>query len=105
MAGEFQADAEEVLIPTSDAMVNEITTYRGYVDGLQSHVEEAATTSIIGPMGDALVNKVSEFHAAASKFLEELERTSAAVGQFGNMSIEQESENAASADAVDVSLM
>lgn len=105
MAGEFQADAEEVLIPTSDAMVNEITTYRGHADALMSHVEEASTTSIIGPMGDALVDKVTEFHQAATKFLDELERTSAAVGDFGNMSVEQEAENANSANSLDVTLM
>ena len=104
MAGEFQADAEDVLIPTSDAMVNEVANYRGYVDTLKSQVEEASTTSIIGDMGNALVDKVSEFHHAATNFLEELERTSTAVGTFGNMSVDQEAENSAAATAVDIDL-
>lgn len=104
MSGEFQADAEDVLIPTSDSMVNEIANYRGLVDGLQSRVEEASTTAIVGDTGNALVAKVEEFHAKAVEFLTEIERTSAAVGDFGKLSIEQESENASATSAIDVTL-
>jgi len=102
---EFQADAEEVLIPTSQAMVNEIANYQGLVDGLKSRVDEASTTAIVGDTGNALVAKVEEFHAKASEFLQEVNRTSEAVGTFGQHSVDQEAENAQATHAVDVTLM
>lgn len=105
MSGEFQADAEDVLIPTSDLMVNEVADYRSHVESLMSHVEEASTTSIIGDMGNALVEKVGEYHQAAMQFLDEIERTSQGVGDFAQMHVEQEGENAAHAQSIDVHML
>lgn|SRR5690606_4812066 len=102
---EYQVDAEEVLIPTSDAMVNEIANYRATVDGLMARVEEASTTAIVGPMGNALVAKVGEFQATAHRFLEELERIAHAVSTFGNQAIEAEEASSAHAESLDVELM
>lgn len=101
---EFQADAEDVLIPTSDRMVNTVAEFRAVVDEMLHRTEEASTTVMIGDFGNACVAKMGEFHTAAINFLEEVERTASGVGTVGQMSTEQEATNAQTATSTDVSL-
>ena len=105
MAGEIQTDAEDVLLPASDALLNHIADYNAEIDHFKALVDEHTSTSLIGPAGMALQQKVEELHGLVRHQTDEMERIAHSVGQFAHSSADQDHESASHMDSVDITLM
>lgn len=105
MAGEIQTDAEDVLLPASDALLDHVANYNAEIDGFKAMIDEHTSTSIVGPAGVSLQAKVEELHGMVRQQTDEMERIGHGVGQFANMSADQDAESASNMDSVDITLI
>lgn len=105
MPGEIQTDAESVLLPASDALLNHVANYNAEIDHFKAIVDEHTTTSIVGPAGVALQQKVEELHGLVRHQTDEMERIAHGVGQFAHTSVAQDQESHSHISSVDIPLM